>query len=173
VASIVSGPFLAACVVLAIAGVKKLRRPAVAQPALGALGLPSSVAAARAVGAGELFVAVLGAALGSYFALGVAAAYLLLTVVALRLLRRAPSMPCGCLGAPDAPVTRTHVAVDVVAVLVSLAAATGAAPLSYLPDEAAGAAAFLVLVGCLTYITSLLIDAQPALRVAMQRGRSR
>ena len=35
------------------------------------------------------------------------------------------------------------------------------------------ASAFLVLVGCLAYITSLLIDAQPALRVAMQRGRSR
>jgi hypothetical protein len=173
VASIVSGPFLAACVVLAVAGFKKLRRPAAAQPALHALGLPASAGTARAIGAAELLVAVLGAAIGSYAALAVAAAYLLLTVVALRLLRRAPSTPCGCLGAPDAPVTRTHVAVNAVAALVALAAATGSAPLGYRPDPVAGAAAFLVLVACLAHITTLLVDAQPALRVAMQRGRSR
>jgi hypothetical protein len=173
VASIVSGPFLAACVVLALAGAKKLRRPAVLQPALSALGLRPSATTARAVGAAEVTVALLGAAFGSFFALPVAAAYAILALVALRLLRRSPSTPCGCLGGSTAPVTTAHVVVNVVAAVVAALAATVPSPLTHLPDEIAGSIAFFVLVGCLAAIVSLLVDAQPALRVAMQRGRAR
>jgi hypothetical protein len=173
VASIASGPFLAACVVLAVAGVKKLRRPDSAVPALAAVGLPASTTTARVVGAGEVVIAGAGAVFGGVAALAVAAMYLLLAIVAARLLRRAPSTPCGCLGASDAPASRAHVAVNVAAALISLAAATGPSPFTYMPESVLGALTFIVLVATLAGCTALMVDAQPALRAAMQRGQSK
>jgi hypothetical protein len=118
-------------------------------------------------------VAVLGVAFGAGFALAVAAMYATLTFVSLRLLRRAPGTPCGCLGASDAPVSRAHVAVNLAATLVAAVAVQSSSPLRHLPDDAVAAIAFLVLVGCLAHLMSLLVEAQPALRAALRGGGSR
>ena len=171
--SIVSGPYLAVCAVLAIAGVRKLHRPAATQTALAAIRLPHSPGIARSTGFVELALALVGAVLGAWFALGVAAAYLVLALAAWRLLRRSPGTPCGCLGTTDAPASGAHVLVNIAAALIAAAAAAGSSPWSHLPDQPVQAIAFLVLVGCLTQLIMLTIDAHPALRVAMQGGRSR
>jgi hypothetical protein len=64
-----TGPFLGACVLLAWAGAAKVVRPAPARTAFRAIGLPSSVAAVRALGGVEVAIALAGMLLGRVAAL--------------------------------------------------------------------------------------------------------
>jgi hypothetical protein len=169
---VIAGPFLAACALLAWSGANKLARPGATRAAARAIGLPSSPLAARALGACELGAAILGAIFGSWAALLVAAVYAGLTVVALRLFVRAPDAPCGCLGAAAAPVSRAHIALNVVATGVALVAAFGGSPLSVLADQPLAGPPFVVLVLCATWLATLTVDALPALTRATHGGRS-
>ena len=171
IAAWAAGPFLAACALLAWSGVAKLREPRATRAAAEALGLPGTPAAVRALGVVELGVATLGAVFGHLGGLLVAVMYAALTIAAVRLLRRAPATPCGCLGGSDAPVSRAHVAVDAAAALVAVAAATGGSPLARIPDLPLAGVPFIVLVLCATWCATLMIDALPALARAAKDGR--
>ena len=87
IADAAAGPFAAACVVLAFAGVVE-DPPAVAarSPPATALGLPASPVAVRTLGVVEIGAAAVGLAVGGVAALAVAVVYGALAVAAWRLL---------------------------------------------------------------------------------------
>ena len=166
----VAGPFIAACALLVIAGVGKARHAAPAQFAARAAGLPVPRGAIVAFGSVELAAGVVGAVFGGLTALAVAACYLLLTVVAVRLLQRAPSTPCACLGSLNAVVTPAHVGLDIAAAVFALVAATGGSPFSYLSGGVLAGAVFMVLVACCVKLAILTLDALPELSTAIKKG---
>jgi len=127
-----AGPFLVACALLAIAGLGKVMHPAPARAAVAAAGLRVPRAAIVGFGLAELGTGVVGARFGGRAAFAVAVCYVLLTVFAVRLLLRAPTTPCACLGTANAAVTRTHVVLDVAAAGVAIVAASGGSPLAQL-----------------------------------------
>jgi hypothetical protein len=172
IADAAAGPFAAACVVLAVAGVAKLRRPVGTRPAASALGLPATPSAVRTLGGIELFVAGAGLAVGGAAAALVAITYGALAVAAWRLLVHAPGTACGCLGVSDAPVSRAHIVVDVVAGIAALGAVAGGSPLRAVGDGVGDRLAFVLLVGCCAALVTAVLDALPALQVNRSGGRA-
>ncbi len=118
---------LAAAAVLCAAGLTKLREPGEVTAALDTLGLPARLAAAAALGSGEialgLWVAVSPTRLACAL-LGLA--YASFAVVALVLARRRAA--CGCFGADEAPASSAGSLISVALAAVGLLAA-GAEPL--------------------------------------------
>jgi len=121
------GPLAVVAMVLVVSGVQKLRLPAASLPAMAVVGLPARGAAVRAIGLGELAVgatALLVTARGAATAL--AAAYLLLTMVSLRLVRAAGLQSCGCFGRASAPPHAAQVVANAAsAVTAGIAAVAG------------------------------------------------
>ncbi|MGH8978565.1 MAG: MauE/DoxX family redox-associated membrane protein [Acidimicrobiia bacterium] len=171
-ARLLTGPFLAACALLAIAGTTKVMRPETARDAARALRLPGTAAAVRALGTLELLLAVGGVLIGRGAALAVAGCYALLAVTALMLWRRAPGTPCGCLGTTTTPATGAHVVLNVCASGVAAVSATGASPLSVIADQPLLGTPLLVLTACATWLAALVMDALPALRAVVREGSS-
>jgi hypothetical protein len=121
--SSLAGPLHAAAVVLVLAGWSKLARPATARAALRAVGLPSGRPAVGVLAAIEVVIAgtvLLGT--GRAAAAALACLHLGFLAVALRLRRQAAG--CGCFGEP-APVTATHLAVNLAVAGLGIAAAAG------------------------------------------------
>jgi hypothetical protein len=121
-----AGIVFAAALLIALAGVAKITRPAATQVALRTAGLPSSRPAAQLLGVVEVAIAVVALAVaGTAGAALVAASYLGFAAFSAQLLRRSRgTASCGCFGGDDAPVTRLHVwlnAVLAAAALLSLA----------------------------------------------------
>jgi hypothetical protein len=172
IANAAAGPFAAACVVLAIAGVAKLRRPVGTRPAAAALGLPATPGAVRALGTVELLVAFAGLAVGGAAAVVVAIVYGALAVAAWRLYVRAPGTACGCLGVSDAPVSPAHIVVNVAAALAALAAVAGGSPIASVSGFG-NRVAFVLLVGCCAALVTVVLDALPALRASLTEGGAR
>lgn len=113
-------------VVLGAAGAAKLAEPAATVRALGALDAPASPLLARAVGIGELAVAVLLLGTISRWAAAVGAlTYLVLLAVVVVLRRRSPDTPCGCFGQWSGPPSARHLVVTLAGgVACALAAVT-------------------------------------------------
>lgn len=164
-----------AALLLAVAGVGKLLRPTPTSRAVRAAELPgaqvfSALPVVRSLGAAELGIAtwvLLGGGQLPAALLGVA--YLLLTVVAWRMLRRAPGQDCGCFGSESEPISRIHVIVNGVGALVGICAAVwpSAFPLPSVPDELTRngwqGALVLTLASLLAWLCYLLMTALPAL----------
>ena len=168
IAHAASGPFAAGCVVLAAAGVSKLRHPSLAGPAATAIGLPSSTAMVRALGLVEAGAAVGGLAIGGAAAGVVAALSLALAVAAWRLLVRAPGTACGCLGASQAPVTVTHVVVNLAAVVASTCAIGAGSPLAAVGPGWWSRVTFVLLVGCCASLVATAFETVPDLAAARE-----
>jgi hypothetical protein len=113
------GPYLAACVLLATAGVAKAARPGDTARAVAAT-FPLPMTTARSlVRTGAVVEAVLGVtawARPAPLTAGlVALSYLGFAVfVTMVLARGGPLASCGCFGTPDTPATRLHVVIDLV-----------------------------------------------------------
>lgn len=111
------GPYLAACLLLAVAGAAKAREPTDTARAVSAV-VPVPLATARVlVRTGALAEAVVGVAAlvrPSPVTAGlVALSYSCFAVfVVVVLARGGPLASCGCFGKPDTPATRVHVVVD-------------------------------------------------------------
>lgn len=172
IAEAAAGPFAAACAVLGFAGASKIARPTGTQPAVGALGLPNSPAAIRALGIVEGAVAVAGLAIGGVAAAAVAVVYAALAIAAWRLLVQAPGTDCGCLGASNAPVTKTHVVINLAAVIAATLAAGAESPLAAVSSNLGQRFAFVALVGCCAWLVALMLDTLPALGAAVREGGS-
>ncbi len=130
---------------LCVAAALKLRSPAAAARALGALGLPARLGLVRALAAGEL-------ALGAWCAVhpvrpaagAIACLYAVFAVAALLLARRQSS--CGCFGEEDAPASIAQSILSAILALVALAAMlSGAHGLGWVLVRPAMSAAVLVL----------------------------
>lgn len=116
--------WVAALLVL-LAGVPKVLRPAPTRQALHRAGLPSAGLLVRAVGLAEIGVA--GLVLlrgGATAAAGLAVLYLGFAAFLLRLRDRAGAgASCSCLGGASTPATIPHILVNVLVALVAIAAA--------------------------------------------------
>jgi hypothetical protein len=172
IAGATAGPFAAACVVLVLAGVSKIRRPLATRPAAAALGLPASRTAVRALGALEVVSATVALAIGGVAAAAVAVVYGGLALAAWRLFMRSPGTACGCLGASDTPVTTTHIVVNVTAGFVAVLAVTNGSPIAAVGAGAWTRVAFVVLAVCCASLVALLLDGLPMLNAAMREGGS-
>lgn len=167
--SALEGPFAAACVLLVVAGVYKLARPAATAGALAGVGWPSRLTAVRLLGVGEL---VLGATalVTSHRALAavVAAAYASFALfVLVALLTGTPLQSCGCFGETTTPPSMIHVLTNLAFVGVAGAVAIGGLPslADVLADQPWAGVPFVLLVAVtvqLVYV--LLTDLPRALR---------
>ena len=118
-------------VLLALAGLAKLRRPRPAIEALRAAGFPGPAVLVRVLAAAELAVAVAGLALGGRTAPAVlAVAFLVLTAGAALGGAAAGSVACGCFGDADGPALGRRHAINNLA-----GAAVGLAAIAVAPDS--------------------------------------
>jgi hypothetical protein len=163
-----TGPVLAAALVLVAAGVPKLVRPLTTVGALRSVGIPASAALVRCLAAGEVAVGAGAVARGGrVMAVLVAASYAVFAAFLVVALRRGGAVSsCGCLGRADTPPTRTHL---VVAALLGLLAAVAVVdpPGGVVAAVRAGAdgvltLAFAMLAGWLVWLT---LAELPRLRV--------
>jgi len=166
IAGAASGPYAAACVVLAFAGATKIRRPAGTRPAAAALGLPDAAAVVRSLGAVEVALGAAGLVVGGAVAAVVAAMFGALAIAAWRLLARSPGTACGCLGTSDAPVSVIHIVVNMAAAVAAALAAGARAPLSAVGAGVSARIAFVLLVGCTAWLVATVLEVFPTLNAA-------
>jgi methylamine utilization protein MauE len=159
-ADVLTAPVAVAALVLAVAGVAKLRAPAPAAAALRELGLPAGRPLIRVFAVFE--IALGGWALaspGGPAAAAVAGCYAVFALLALLLARHRAA--CGCFGEAEFPASRLQALISAV-----LGAACGAAavwPAHGVLDRPAGQAAVLLIgiVAC-GYATVLAYTLVPA-----------
>jgi hypothetical protein len=134
--TVLAGPFAIAALVLALGGALKALEPADTANALRALRLPSGRFFVRVGGALELGVGLAALVTGAtVLAALVGVSYIVFALVVLVALRSGrPISSCGCLGKIDTPPSWVHVAIDVIAAGVAIAAATAVDIQVALPD---------------------------------------
>jgi hypothetical protein len=168
---------LAAALLLAGAGVAKLRAPDQAAAMLRRAWWTrmrggTSLVLVRAAGAVEFVVGAASIATGGRIAAGLlGCCYLAFLIVAGRLLRRGQRASCGCFGSTDSPVGAGHLVVNLVAVAVACAALVrppGAVGGLFAGDALTGAVGLGQGV-LLAYLAFLSITALPALVAARRR----
>lgn len=104
---------------LIVAGVRKITRPAPTEAALHGARLPSDARLVRTLGTGEIAIGVAVAGGGGRLAAGaLAVTYAGFAVFAER--QRRQGAGCGCFGATSTPATRLHVGVNIAASAVAV-----------------------------------------------------
>jgi hypothetical protein len=162
---LVSGPFLAISILLAVAGSMKIYRPAYTTGALRAVGIPAGDGTVRLLGLGEVVVGI-GAVVtgGPMGAAAVGLCYLGFTVFVLIALRSGtPIASCGCFGSPDTPPGIGHVVLDVVATVVAFATAL-VAPGPWEGMTGVGLSTlvpFLLFTGATVYLLYAIVNILP------------
>lgn len=111
------GPYLAACLLLVLAGAAKLARPAPTANALATVLGPKWQwrRSVRPAGAAEIAAGLIGLIRPSAVTAGVIAGIYICFAgfVVLARKRGGRLASCGCFGAPDTPATRLHVIINV------------------------------------------------------------
>ncbi len=121
----VAAVYLMAAVLLGAAGASKAITPEPASAALARLGLYHRQWAVRLLGLVELVVAVSAFIIGGTVpATALAALHAGFAVVAAAMARSGSAEPCGCFGRIEMAATRRHVAVNVLAAVAGLVAAS-------------------------------------------------
>jgi hypothetical protein len=168
------GPYLAACLLLGVAGTLKAFKPSTTTRAMRDLGLPTSSVAVRAGGALEAALAVGAALVGGWsFPILVGVSYVAFTsFVLLALQRGRPLSSCGCFGGKDTPPTEAHVAIDAVAAAVAFAWAAQSHPdvARVWSNQPAGGIPLVLLVIAISGLTYLVLTELPRARLAAQRS---
>ncbi|WP_419928304.1 MauE/DoxX family redox-associated membrane protein [Candidatus Poriferisocius sp.] len=117
--------YLIAAVLLGAAGAAKAVAPESASSALARLQLYHRPWAVRFLGLVELVVAVSAFIVGGIVpATALAALYAGFAVVAAAMVRTGSGEPCGCFGPVEMPATWRHMTVNLLAVVISLVAAS-------------------------------------------------
>ena len=161
--SVVSAIHASAAVLLVLAGVAKLSRPAPGWADL--LGFRARTPVVRLVGASEAVAGVTALFLGGTAAWAVGLLYAVFAAVVLRALL-AGAGSCGCFGRLDAPPSRIHVLGNLVLAGVSFAAAGAPAPpipaiVQVMGDSPAVGAAQAVAVALLAGLILVSFTALP------------
>jgi hypothetical protein len=166
-------PWFAACGVLVVAGVAKLRRPEPTVGALRAAGFPTSTAAVLGLGLGEIALGALGIAAGwRPVAAAVTVIYAAFAGFVVATRRRGGALQtCGCFGSPDVPATGLHVVVNVLAAVVAgFVAVTGdAATLAGVLHEGGRGAVLLGLAALATLEVVVVLAVLPLLQAHRRR----
>lgn len=165
------GVVWAAALLLGYAGLRKLIRPDPTVRALEVARIPGAVVLAsptrvRLVGLVELAVGawvLLAGGATSAALLGVS--YLLLTLVALRMITTAPGADCGCFGSSAEPIGPSHLVVNIACLLVAAAAVFVPQPGVLAEGESQGMSTLLVLAlaALLAFVCAALMTSFPAL----------
>jgi hypothetical protein len=162
-----AGPFVAAALLLVVAGALKAFDPATTAGALRRAGVPAPAAAVRAGGVVEVVIGVVAIATGDpVAALLVAASYAVFTAfVVVALARDIPVGSCGCFGKVDTPPSIVHVVVNAGAIVAAVAVALGPGGGigDVLADQLLLGVPFLVLVAVATYAALLALTLIPQL----------
>lgn len=176
---VLSGPFLAAALLLAVAGVPKVARPDATVRALRSVGLPGSGGLVRLLGAVEVAVA-LGAVVvgGALFAALVAASYLAFAgFVARGLTRGGVLRSCGCFGKTDTPPTVLHLVLNLAAAGIAavMVVAPGSGLAVVLPAQPRLGLATVAVTAVTAWFAFLALSLLPALEppAAPSSGRAR
>jgi len=165
---LLAAPYLAAALLLVVAGVAKAMDPLPLARALRLAGVPlRGPLLSPLVRVGAAAEALIGAAAvvlpGPLTAAAVALSYAGFTAFVLRALRSgSPLATCGCFGATDTPPSRLHAAVT--ATLAAMAWVVAVQP----GDLVLGPA-LLVVVGVLTYLIYLVLAVLPLVAVRAAR----
>jgi hypothetical protein len=106
VADVLTGPFAVAAIVVAVAGVAKLRAPAVAVGASRELGFRAGPRVIRAFAAAEVATGVWCLVAAGVAAAALACCYAGFAAISLLLVRRRAA--CGCFGEGEAPASLAH-----------------------------------------------------------------
>ena len=168
-----AGPFLAATVVLALAGVAKVTDPVGTRVALRTVGLPSTPLVARIIGLGEIAVAAAVLAVGGVLpAVAVSAAYVGFAAFAEVLRRRSRGRAdCGCFGRASAPASRIHVYVNLV--LAAVALSTLVDPVPHLGDALAltpwSGIPLLLLIAIMSWQVVVVLTVLPRVQAEARR----
>lgn len=121
----VAAVYLMAAVLLGAAGASKAVTPEPASAALARLELYHRQWAVRLLGLVELIVAVSAFIVGGIVpATALAALYAGFAVVAAAMVRSGSAKPCGCFGRIEMPATWRHVALNILAAVAGLVAAS-------------------------------------------------
>jgi hypothetical protein len=174
-------PYAAAAVLLAVAGVPKVRDPGDLVRAVRSVGMPFGHTTVRVFAVGEVVVAVAALAAPTRVTAGLLAVmyagFTAFVVIALR--RGGVLSSCGCFGKADTPPTRAHAlvtgAASVVALLVALdppGAGAWSPPAGFGALAMLGLGALVALVGFLAWqVMAVLPTVQPsAIRSRTRRG---
>jgi len=141
---------------LVVTGLAKLRRPEETSKALSAFGLPTHRLVGWALGLMEVAIGLL--ALVSSIFLGIQSAlylgFVVWVIAALRL--DVPLASCGCLGRADTPPYWGHLALDIVAVFVSLGAVIAYSPV--IVSVSLASLAQVVVVGAGVFLSWVVVD---------------
>lgn len=157
---LLAAPYLAAALLLVVAGVAKAMDPLPLARALRLAGVPlRGPVLTPFVRVGALAEAGIGGAAvvwpGTLTATAIALSYAGFTLFVLRALRRgSPLATCGCFGATDTPPSRTHVAVT-----ATLAGMAGAVAVS--PGDLVLGPALLAVIGVLGYLLYVVLAVLP------------
>lgn len=155
-------------VLLVVAGVAKVARPAATSETLALAGLPDRPLTARLLGLGEIAVGAVVVLTGHALAVGtLAAAYVAFAVVAWWLLRTDRGS-CGCFGEVDAPLSRIHVVTDLVVAVAGVLALTAPPPV---PTTVAQWLVLGLLVATGAALVRMLLVLVPALADGVRRVR--
>jgi hypothetical protein len=153
-------PVAAAALVLAVAGIAKLRAPGPAADALASVGIRVPPVLVRAGALAELTLGVGVLGVGGALLIGaLSAAYAGLSVLAVVLARR--RVTCGCFGAPDSPATGWHAALSAVLAACAGVAAGHVHPLAWWAPHPAALLLATGTVAC-AYAVVLAYTALPA-----------
>ncbi len=167
------GLVCAAALLLAAAGLAKLRRPASARSALAAAGIPGAgrltpKLANRLSGTAELAIALLALLVGGRVGAAlIAAAFTVLAGLSARMMAIESGQDCGCFAKPVA-VSHWHTAVNLccaLAGLIALARPDGSL-LARFGQQPMTASALLLAAAVLGYLGYLLMTALPELSAA-------
>lgn len=152
---------------LGVAGMRKITRPAATGAALQGARLPSDHRLVRLLGAGEVVVAAAVLAVGGAVPAAVLAlAYAAFAVFAEQQRRRGAG--CGCFGDSSAPASRLHVTVDAVGAAAAAAAIIRPAPplLPTIADDLSAGLLAVALLALAAGVLQLLLTALPDLAAA-------
>lgn len=151
----------AAALLLLVAGMAKIVRPAPTTDLLVALGLPGRAEMAVSIGVAEVIVGLAALAVGGpVTAIATGVFYVGFTGAVVRAMR-AGATSCGCFGRIDAPPSWLHVGGNVALAVVSFIAAAGDAPIDVMDGQPASGVGFVVLVGVLAGLFLVLFTALP------------
>jgi hypothetical protein len=171
-------PYAAAAVLLAVAGVPKVRDPGDLVRAVRSVGMPVGRTAVRAFAAVEVVVAIAALAVPTRLTAALLALmYAGFTVFVVTALRRGGVLSsCGCFGKADTPPTRAHALVTGAASGTALLVALdppGAGAWSALTDSGAVAVAgFAALVGLVGFLAWQVMAVLPSVQPAAIRSRT-
>lgn len=158
----------AAALLLLVAGLAKVIRPAPTSDLLATFGLPAAHSVAMAIGVVECAVGVTALTVGGALTAAVVGAiYVVFAVVVVRAMR-VGAASCGCFGRVDAPPSWIHVVGNVALAAFSFAAVAGDTPIEVMDAQPAGGVGFVVLVGVAAGLSLVAFTAVPA---AMSTGR--